>query len=244
MLGGIRVAAAATLDNACALLFEKLYANIAARGEVVALLPDKDEVAIEFYDDLVPVYGAELMVFSGTADKPAIESGSDSVIEENLSPAKPTMIFRGSVTVREAAGHLNLAYVNPGADKFTEGDQVFLPTPIQIYITPVRNLTPYPAFGSEATAAIARMLKTLPGIEIFNLPASNRKTVDFLMTKCRNEGHYGLVVQPYVMFQSNFYKVQLRLTSLFSGQSLGTMVEKFTPYTAAPPASAYNRPRR
>lgn len=244
MTCGIGSAAAATLDNACALLFEKLYANIAARGEVVALLPDKDEVAIEFHDDLVPAYGAELLVFSGMSAQPAAVSGSDTVLEENL-PANPTLIFRGSVNVREAAGHLNLAYVNPGSDKFTVGDQVFLPVPVQFYITPVRNLTPHALFGPQATTAIARMLHTLPGIEVFNLPASNRKTVDFLMGKCRNEGHYGLIVQPYVMLQNNYHKVQLRITSLFSGQSLGTLVEKFTPYIAAPPpAPAYNRPGR
>jgi len=242
LTGGIGSAAAATLDNACALLFEKLYANIAARGEIVALLPEKDEVVIEFDDDLIPAYGAELMVFAVSGDRPvsAATAAEEEVVEETI-PANPTLIFRGSVTVSESAGHLNLAYVNPGSEKFAEGDRVFLPTPVQLYITPVKNLTPYPYFAPQATAAIARMLKTLPGIAIFNLPASNQKTVAFLLEKCRNEGRYGLIVQPDILMPGNRSKVQLRLTSLFSGQSLGALTENFTPALAPLPPTRYNQ---
>ena len=243
LIGGVGSAAAATLDNACALLFEKLYANIVARGEIVALLPEKDEVVIEFDDDLIPAYGAELMVFAVSGDRPApaATSAAEEVVEETI-PANPTLIFRGSVTVSEAAGHLNMAYVNPGSEKFAEGDRVFLPAPVQLYITPVKNLTPYPYFTPQATSAIARMLKTLPGIAIFNLPASNQKTVAFLLGKCRNEGRYGLIVQPDILMPGNRSKVQLRLTSLFSGQSLGTLMENFTPAMASPPPpTRYNQ---
>ncbi len=242
LAGGLGSAAAATLDNACALAFERLYANIAARGEIVALLPDKDEVIIEFDDDLVPAYGAELMVFANSGDNSAApEPPADgSVIEETIQ-AGPTLIFRGSVTVSEVAGHVNLAYVNPGSEKLAAGDRIFLPTPVQLYITPVKNLTPYPQFSAQATVAIARMLKTFPGIEVFNLQGSNQKTVAFLLEKCREQGRYGLIVQPDILMPGNRSKVQLRLTSLFSGQSLGTLIESFTPAIAPPPPAAYGR---
>lgn len=242
LAGGLGSAVAATLDNACALAFERLYANIAARGEIVALLPDKDEVIIEFDDDLVPAYGAELMVFANSGDNSAAPPppADGSVIEETIQ-AEPTLIFRGSVTVSEVAGHVNLAYVNPGSEKLAAGDRIFLPTPVQLYITPVKNLTPYPQFSAQATVAIARMLKTFPGIEVFNLQGSNQKTVAFLLEKCREQGRYGLIVQPDILMPGNRSKVQLRLTSLFSGQSLGTLIESFTPAIAPPPPAAYGR---
>ena len=246
---GVGSTYAATLDNACALLFEKLYANIAARGEIVALLPDKNEVVIEFVDDLVPAYGAELLVFGSTI-LPAAETGNETGNEaEPSAPAdvvagQATLIFQGSVTVSETAGHLNMAYVNAGSEKFSVGDQVFLPAPVQLYITPVRNLTPYPNFGSQATTAIARVLGTFPGIAVFNLPASNQKTVDFLMNKCRTAGRYGLVVQPYIMMQGSSGKVQLRLVSLFSSQSLDVLAESFIPPLVSVPAPVYNQYQR
>ena len=225
LLSGSRTVRAATLENACALLLEKLNANIAAQGEIVALLPESDEVVIEFIDELVPAYGAELLVFSSSGDVPS----PDEIQTEELDTAHASLIFKGSVTVSEAAGHLNKAFVNPGSEKFSVGDQIFLPSPVQLYITPVKNLTPYPYFGAQVTAAMARILKTFPGIEIFNLQGSNQKTVNFLRDQCRNQGRYGLVVQPYVMMQGNRSKVQLRLVSLFSGQSLGPLAETFTP---------------
>ena len=230
---------AATLDNACALLLEKLNANIAAQGEIVALLPDSDEVVIEFIDDLVPAYGAELLVFRNSGAEAELEN--EQVVEQDVAQAP--LIFEGSVTVSEAAGHLNRAFVNRNSEKLMVGDQIFLPTPVQLYITPVKNLTPNPYFGPQVTAAFARMLKTFPGIEIYNLPASNQKTVNFLLGKCRNLGRYGLVVQPYVLMQNNRSKVQLRLVSLFSGQSLDVMAENFTPIMMQPQPAVYGRYR-
>ncbi len=237
LLSGSGITRAATLENACSLLLEKLNSNIAAQGEIVALLPESDEVIIEFIDDLVPAYGSELLVFSSSGDVPSpeevqteeVQPGEGEVLTEGLSTVNAPLIFQGSVTVSEAAGHLNRAYVNPGSEKFSVGDQIFLPSPVQLYITPVKNLTPYPYFGPQVTAAMARILKTFPGIEIFNLQGSNQKTVSYLRDQCRNQGRYGLVVQPYVMMQGNRSKVQLRLVSLFSGQSLGPLVESFTP---------------
>lgn len=232
LLPGSGITQAATLENACALLLEKLNANIAAQGEIVALLPESDEVVIEFIDNLVPAYSAELLVFSSARNEPLPAEGE--VTEQDTTHAP--LIFQGSVTVVEAAGHLNRAFINPGSDKLSVGDQIFLPSPVQLYITPVKNLTPYPYFAAQATTAMARMLKTFPGIEIFNLPGSNQKTVTFLRDQCRNQGRYGLIVQPDVITQGTRSKVQLRLVSLFSGQSLGTLTENFIPPAmSAPP---------
>lgn len=234
LLSGSAITQAATLENACSLLLEKLDANIAAQGEIVALLPESDEVVIEFIDDLVPAYGAELLVFSSSSVVPPEESQSEEVQSqevqaEEINTAHASLIFQGSVTVSETAGHLNRANINPGSEKFSVGDQVFLPSPVQLYITPVKNLTSYSYFGPQVTASMARMLKTFSGIEIFNLPGSNQKTVNYLRNQCRSQGRYGLVVQPYVMMQGSRSKVQLRLVSLFSGQSLGPLAESFTP---------------
>ncbi len=237
---GSGAARAATIENACALLLEKLNADIAAQGKIVALLPEKDEVVIEYVDDLVPAHGAELLVFSDPENK--TEPAEGEVEELNLTHAP--LIFQGSVTVTEAAGHVNLAFINPGSAKFAVGDQLFLPSPVQLYITPVKNLTMYPYFGAQMTTVMARILKTFSGIEIFNLQGSNQKTVNYLQVQCRNRGRYGLIVQPDVLTQGTRSKVQLRLTSLFSGQSLGALSEKFTPppMPAPVPYNQYRAP--
>ena len=221
------MAQAATLENAFAVLFEKLNANIAANGEVIALLPEKDEVVIEFSGDLVPAYGAELLVFGDSL----------KVSQENVGNAGeslPLKVYRGSVTVNESAGHLNRAMVVEGRGQFAEGDQVFLPAPVLLYVTPVKNLTPYPHFIGQATRSITRLLNTFSSLQVFSLPASNQKTVDFLTQKCRNEGRYGLVLQPFVVIQNGRSKAQLRLFSLFSGQSLGVLEDEFTAFAAPP----------
>ena len=211
---------ATTLDNAFAVIFEKLNANIAADGEVVALLPEKNEIVIEFPGDLVPYYGAELLVFgdSAEASQESSESGGEN---------RPVKVYRGSVTVSESAGHLNRAIVDEGRDQFVVGDQVFLPAPVLLYVTPVTNLTSNPNFTDQATRSITRLLSTFSNLQVFGLPASNQKTVEFLRRKCRDEGRYGLVLQPFVVIQNGRSKAQLRMTSLFSGQSLGVLAQEF-----------------
>ena len=223
----VPTAQAATLESAFALLFEKLNANLAANGEVVALLPGKNEVIIEFSGDLVPAYGAELLVFGDSLE--ALQENLESGVE-----SRPVKVYRGSVTVSEASGHLNRALVDEGHGQFTEGDRVFLPSPVLLYVTPVKNMTPNPYFTGQATRSIARLLNTFTGLQVFSLPASNQKTVASLQQKCRNEGRYGLVLQPYLVYQNGRSKAQLRMTSLFSGQSLRVLEEEFRAFVAPP----------
>ncbi len=218
-------AAAATLPNAVTEVMTKLGANLQARGEIVARL-DNGEVAIEYQDEQVPAYGAELLVFatSGSSDAAA------GAVAEGL-------IFHGSVSVRESAGHLNLAIVDQGASLVAVGDRVFLPPPLQLYFVPVRNLTPYFYLTSQATAAFARLLRFYPDWRIFTLPGSNRTTVTALQRQCRVRGRYGLVVQPLILFVNGRFKLQLRLTSLFSGVALAPLEAAFHPFagsTSAP----------
>jgi len=221
----VRLASAATLDNAIALLFEKLNANISAVGEVVAILPEKNEVIIEFSGDLVPAYASELLVFGESTEALSEEAA-------NTGENRSVMVYRGYVTVNESAGHVNRALIAEGRGQMVEGDQVFLPAPVVLYVTPVKNLTPYPYFTSQATLSISRLLGTFPGLQVFSLPGSNQKTVGFLQQKCRREGRYGLVLQPLVVLHNGRSKVQLKMTSLFSGQSIGVLAEEFKPFVA------------
>jgi len=193
----------------------------------VALLSEKNEVVIEFSGDLVPSYGAELLVFGDSVEASQESTGGES-------EKRPVKIYRGSVTVSESAGHLNRAIADEGRDQFIVGDQVFLPAPVLLYVTPVKNLTPNPYFTGQATRYISNRLSTFSGLQVFSLPASNQKTVDFLKQKCRNEGRYGLILQPFIIIQKGRSKVQLRLISLFSGQSLGVLEGEFTAFTAPP----------
>ena len=221
-------ASATTLENAFAVIFEKLNANISAKGEVVAILSEKNEVVVEFSGDMVPSYGAELLIFGVSAEASQESAESTESGSENRS-----LIYRGSLTVSESAGHLNRAVADEGQNQFIVGDQVFLPSPVQLYITPVKNLTQNPYFTSQATNSINRLLSTLSGLQVFSIPASNQKTVDFLKQKCRNEGRYGLILQPFVVVQNGRSKAQLRLISLFSGHSIGVLEDEFTAITAS-----------
>ncbi len=227
MVVGTVQARAATLDSALALVFEKLHDNLAARGTIVARLSENDEVVIEFEDNRVPSFGSELLVFSPARS----ETTADAAEESREVP----LIYHGSVTVREADGHLNIALIDEGRDLVSEGDLVFLPRPVRLYISPVRNLTPYYYFTAQATQSIGRLLAPFKIWQVFTLPGSNQRTVAYLKQQCRSQGRYGLVLQPFIVNLNGGFQVQLRLTSLFSGITLGTLTEKFKPFVNLTP---------
>jgi hypothetical protein len=229
---------AATLHNAVTEVMTRLGANLQARGEIVARL-ENDEVVVEYQDDQVPSYGAELLVFSRTEQTP-VGSGEKGVGSVPAGPPPGTLLFHGSISIRQSAGHLNLAHIDEGRNLVAAGDQVFLPPPVSLYIAPVHNLTPYLFLTQSATRALARLLKLYPRWRVYSLPATNRATVVSLQQQCRGAGRYGLVLQPLIVNQNGRFKIQLRQTSLFSGMSLNVLEAEFMPYAgvvpAAPPA--------
>ena len=247
LLGGLFLVAgtagAATLDSALSAAFSKLNSNLMARGVIVAVLPETNEVAIEYDDEPVPTYGSELLVFAEASPQSESVAEGEEIVEENAAVAESRpLLYHGSISVSEAAGHLNLANIDEGRGLIAEGDLVFLPRPVRLYLTPVRNLSPYPYFTPQAIQSIRRLLKVFPGWEAYSLPASNQATVNTLRQQCRSQGRYGLVVMPFIVFQRNRFEVQLRVTSLFSGLPLRALTEEFTPFVNLVPAAPSRQP--
>ncbi|MBN2706894.1 MAG: hypothetical protein JXR89_10695 [Deltaproteobacteria bacterium] len=210
----ISSAHATSIESACALVLEKLNANLAAHGEIVALLPGGDYL-VEF-DDLVPTYGAELLVFGDSAE-----------LDERADASAGSPIFRGSLTVMESSGHLCRMRVEEGGEGLVVADRVWVPEPVIVYLTPVGTLAADPGLAAELTRALAAQLPGFGNLRVFSLPAVNQTTVDFLRRQCRGQGLYGMLIQPFIIFQNERYKVRLSLTSLFSGQPLPALEQEF-----------------
>lgn len=205
---------ASTPDAGCRRLLAKIYSNLAATGEIIAVLPENREVLIEYPAEMIPAYDAELLAF------PELDEGGG-----------PTP---GLLRVSEVAGHLNRALIEEGsAADFKVGDRVGLPRPILMYLTPVANLTPYPGLTNQFTAALAAQLPRLEGVRIFSLAGSNQETVAFLQQQCRRQGLYGILLQPFVSLVNGRVRLELRPTSLYSAQRLGIFTDDLRPFQPA-----------
>ncbi|HDS16149.1 MAG TPA: hypothetical protein ENN66_05985 [Proteobacteria bacterium] len=215
-------AQATSIENACALVLEKLNANLAARGEIIALLPGGDYL-VEF-DDLVPAYGAELLAFGDAVE-----------LDEQGDAVAASPIFRGSVTVMESSGHLCRMRVEEGGEGLVVADRVWVPEPVVVYLTPVGNLAADPGLAAQLARALAAQLPGFGNLRVFSLPNANQTTVDFLRRQCRGQGLYGMLIQPGIVLQNERYKVRLSLTSLFSGQPLAPLEQEFKGFT--PPSA-------
>jgi len=208
-------AGAASLTDAVVSLFDQVEQNLYSKGHIVSIIKDKNEVILEFADDTPPGAGTELLAY-------------DVSKQEQKNPQKAfSRIFKGVVSVVESAGSVSRALIVRQEKTLAVGDQVMIPVPVMAYVAPLKNMTGFQPLTREATEVIALQLGRFTTMKIFGIPQINQVLIDQLRNELRKEGRYGLVIQPYLLVVNGRSKAQLKLISLFSGQSLGVLSEDF-----------------
>ncbi len=225
------------MSDALVSLFDRLEQNLYSNGHIVSIIKDKNEVILEFADDTVPGVGAEFLVY-------------DAGVKDEKNPEKVfNRIFKGVVSIVESAGSVSRALIVQQEKPFMVDDQVMVPAPVMAYVAPVKNLTGFYPLTREATEVMALELGRFPTMKIAGIPQVNQIIIDQLRGELRRQGRYGLIIQPYLMVVRGQSKAQLKLISLFSGQSLGVLSEDFFAFPGQgagqpavqdiPPASPY-----
>ncbi|MGB9499752.1 MAG: hypothetical protein ACKVE4_08355 [Dissulfuribacterales bacterium] len=220
-------AGAASLTDALVSLFDQVEQNLYSSGRIVSIIKEKNEAILEFADDTIPGAGAEFLVY-------------DTSIQDKKNPEKAfSRTFKGVVSIIESAGSVSRALIVRQEKTLVVGDQVMIPVPVIAYVAPVKNMTGFPPLTREATEVISLQLGRLTTMKIAGIPRINQILIDQLQNELRQEGRYGLIIQPYLMVVNGQSKAQLKLISLFSGQSLGVLSEDFFAFPgqgAMPPA--------
>ncbi|NIA19841.1 MAG: hypothetical protein GWP07_05360 [Xanthomonadaceae bacterium] len=230
-------AGAASLTDAVVSLFDQVEQNLYSNGQIVSIIKEKNEAILEFADGTIPGAGAEFLVYdAGTEDQKNTEKAFNR-------------IFKGVVSVVESAGSVSRALIVRQEKTLVVGDQVMIPVPIMAYVAPVKNMTGFPPLIREATEVISLQLGRFSTMKIAGIPQVNQILLDQLQNELRREGRYGLIIQPYLIVVNGQSKAQLKLISLFSGQSLGVLSEDFFAFPGQgsaqpavqniPPASPY-----
>jgi len=208
-------AGAASLTDALVSLFDQVEQNLYGKGQIVSIIKEKNEAILEFTGGIVPGEGAEFLVY-------------DAGTQDQKDPEKAfNRIFKGVVSVVESAGSVSRALIVRQEKTFAIGDQVMVPAPVMAYIAPVKNLTGFLPLTPEATEVMALELGRFSTMKITGIPQVNQVQIDQLQNELRKEGRYGFIIQPYLLVVNGQSKAQLKLISLFSGQSLGVLSENF-----------------
>jgi len=220
-------AGAASLTDAVVSLFDQVEQNLYSKGQIVYINKEKKEAILEFDDGTIPGAWAEFLVY-------------DASIQDEKNPEKAfSRIFKGVVSIVESAGSVSRALIVRQEKILVIGDQVMIPVPIMAYVAPVKNMTGFFPLTRETTEVISLQLGRFSTMKIAGIPQVNQILLDQLRNKLRQEGRYGLIIQPYLIVVDGQSKAQLKLISLFSGQSLGVLSEDFFAFTgqnSAPPA--------
>ncbi|MBN2233182.1 MAG: hypothetical protein JW781_10250 [Deltaproteobacteria bacterium] len=215
-------ARAATLTDAVVALFSTLSDNLFCRGRVAAVLDEQRELILEFGGRQVPHEGAELVVYE--------VSERDDDKPEKTFARRPV----GIVTVVESAGPVARAVVVKMDEPAAPGQEVMVEPPVRVYITPVQNIIGYPPLTREAVEVIALQAAAWPALKITGIARVDRGVIETLRRQvAESDAGYGLLIQPYLLTVNGQAKVQFKLQSLYSGQSVGVLSEDFFSYPAA-----------
>jgi len=208
-------AGAASLTDALVSLFDQVEQNLYSNGHIVSIIKDKNEAILEFADGTIPGAGTELLAY-------------DVSKQEQKSPQKAfRRMFKGVISVVESAGSVSRALIVRQEKTLAVGDQVMIPVPIMAYVAPLKNMTGFQPLTREAMEIMALELGRFSTMKISGIPQVNQILIDQLRNELRKEGRYGLIIQPYLIVVNGQSKAQLKLISLFSGQSLGVLSEDF-----------------
>ncbi|MBN2333084.1 MAG: hypothetical protein JXO49_03140 [Deltaproteobacteria bacterium] len=229
LVAGVSMGRAGTLADAVVSLFDQVESNLFSQGRIVVVLAAEHEVVVEFSSAATAGPGAELVVFD-TSERRVTDV-------EKVFARTP----KGVISILESAGSVSRALIVDQQKEFAVGDEVMIPVPVMAYVTPVKNLTGFQALTGEMTEVIALQLGSMPTIKIQGIAPVSQPDVDRLRNEVNQAGRYGLIVQPYLVLVNGQSKVQLKMISLFSGQSLGVLSEDFFafPTQAVSPALPY-----
>ncbi len=217
-------AGAASLTDALVSLFDQVEQNLYGKGQIVSIIKEKNEVILEFAGGTVPGEGAEFLVY-------------DASTQDQKNPEKAfSQTFKGVVSVVESAGSVARALIVRQEKTLMVGNQVMIPVPIMAYVAPVKNMTGFPPLSREATEVISLQLGRFTTMKIAGIPQVNQILLDQLQHELRQEGRYGLIIQPYLIVANGQSKAQIKLISLFSGQSLGVLSEDFFAFPGQNPS--------
>ncbi len=200
-----------TLDQAFSEIFSKLLKQFSYEGEVVAIIPERDEAAVQFENNFIPPIGAEVTVYRHQRKLFNQLTGKFiGYLDEHV----------GTISIKDKVGTVALGDIveNPGHMK--AGDNARFTKRVVIYVKGINNLTEKPTQAYDIQSYLELAAGKFPQIQLIfsqNPMMQQKKDV------------YPINMKVFIKDSiSNTKKdVSIEFSSVYTGRNIGVFTSTF-----------------
>ena len=202
---------AKTLDQAFSDIFTKILKQFSYEGEVVAIIPERDEAAVQFENNFIPPIGAEVTVFRHQRKLYNQITGKFiGYLDEHV----------GTISIKDKVGTVAIGDIVENTGNMKAGDNARFTKRVVIYVKGIKNLTEKPSQAYDVQSYLELAAGKFPSIQLVftqNQYAQQKKDI------------YPINMKVFIKDSiSNTKKaVSVEFSSVYTGRNIGVYESKF-----------------
>ncbi len=195
-----------TLDQAFSEIFSKLLKQFSYEGEVVAVLPERNEAAVQFENNFIPPIGAEVTVFRHQKKLYNQLTGKFiGYLDINV----------GIISIKDKVGTVALGDIVSNPGHIRPGDKVRFTKRVVIYLKSIKNLTEKPLQAYDVKSYLELAAGKFPRIQIIT------GNISYNMKNQPNVYYLNMKVFLKDTDNSKKKEVSVELSSIYTGLNVG-----------------------
>ena len=150
-----------TLDEAFSEIFSKVLKQFSYEGEVVAIIPERDEAAVQFENNFIPPIGAEVTIYRHQRKLFNQLTGKFiGYLDEHV----------GTISIKDKVGTVALGDIVENPGHMRAGDKARFTKRVAIYVKGINNLTEKPTQAYDVQSYLELAAGKFPSIQLIFTP--------------------------------------------------------------------------
>jgi len=200
-----------SLDQAFSDIFSKLIKQFSYEGVVVALIPERDEVAVQFENNFIPPIGAEVTIYRHKKKLFNQLTGKFiGYLNEHV----------GTITIQDKVGTVALGEIVENNGHIRVGDNARFTKRVIIYVKSISNLTDKPTAAYDVKSYIELAAGKFRTIQIVFPPNP-------ILQQKKNIYPVNMKVFIKDSISSSKKDLSVEFSSVYTGRNIGIYTEAF-----------------
>ena len=200
-----------TLDQAFSEVFSKLLKQFSYEGEVVAIIPERDEAAVQFENNFIPPIGAEVTIYRHQRKLFNQLTGKFiGYLDEHI----------GTISIKDKVGTVAIGDIVENTGHIKAGDKARFTKRVIIYVKGISNLTEKPTQAYDIQSYLELAAGKFPAIQlVFNQNPMIQQKKDI----------YPINMKVFIKDSISSLKkdVSVEFSSVYTGRNIGVYTATF-----------------
>lgn len=202
-----------TLDQAFSEIFSKILKQFSYNGEVVALIPDRDEAALQFENNIIPPVGAEVLIYR------PVKKIYNQITGKFIGYINQKV---GMVSITDHVGTVAIGTIIDNSGNIKVGDKARFTKKLVIILKGIKNLTDRPIQAYDVNSYMELAEAKFHSLKIISPQVTN------ISSNKDNDAYY-INMKVYLKDSVNPNKKELiiRFSSFYTGMDIAEYSSEF-----------------